>query len=263
MSPLWRDTVTIGVSPAGIAALRHRRGLRPALIAREHRPCAADPASVAGQLASLFSRPEWQGCDIRYVLSGHFVHYAVVPSDPKVRSRSERATYTQLVFEKIYGSLARNWDIRLSPATASEAALASGVDRALLTALRESAPSSVRIVAIRPHLMCAFNAIARRLDAAPAAIALTEAGRITLAFVKKGQWLGVSSRAFEDANGEALRQALSEQCMLLGVDADGPLWLNDLAGHCAPPAGSAWQVRPFGDTAVEPPYRLAALGMAS
>lgn len=263
MSPLWRDTATIGVSPAGIAALRHRRGLQPALVAREHRACAADPASVAGQLTKLFDQPDWQGCDIRYVLSGHFVRYAVVPPDSKVRSRSERDAYTQFVFEKIYGSLARDWELRLSPAAASEAALASGVDRALLAALRKSAPSSARIAAIRPHLMCTVNTIAKRLDTAPAAIALTETGRITLAFVKAGQWQGVASRAVESTDGEALRQALSEQCALLDVGAESPLWLNDLTGHCALPAGSAWQVRPFGDTAVEPPYRLAALGMAS
>jgi len=265
VSPLWRDLVTIGVSPAGIAALRHRRGLRPALTAQEHLPGAADTGwtTIGRQLSGLFERPEWQNCDVRYVLSSHFVRYAVVPADPAVRGTAERTAFTQLVFEKIYGSLAREWDIRLNPAGSKEDTLACGVDRALLAVLRESASPSVRIAAIRPHLMCAINAIARRLTAGAAAIAIAEPARITLAFAQGGRWLGVASRAVEAANGEALQRALAEQGALLGVSVGGALWLNDLAGACAMPTDSPWQTRPFGDTGQAAPYRLAALGAVS
>lgn len=262
MSLLWRDLVTVGVSPAGIAALRHCRGLRPSLSAQEYLPCAADSGWTAlkTQLSGLFERPEWQHCDVRYVLSSHFVRYAVVPADPDVRGAAERTAFTPLVFEKIYGSLAREWDIRLSPAGSREAALACGVDRTLLAALRDSARPTVHIAGIRPHLMCAINAIAKRLAAGPAAIALAEPARITLAFAQAGRWLGVASRAVEAADGETLQQALTEQGALLGVSAGGALWLNDLAGGCALPADSLWQIKPFGDTEKDAPYRLAALG---
>jgi hypothetical protein len=262
---LWRDAVTVGVTPAGISALRHRRGLRPVLTAREHLPGSAgtDLSAIAGELSKLFERPEWQRCDVRFILSSHFVRHAVVPGNPGVRTDAERTTFAQLTFEKIYGTLARDWDIRLSPAGRNEATLACGTDRALLAALRGIATPSVRIVAIRPHLMCAFNAVAGRLNAGSTAIALAEPARITLAFVKSGQWLGVSSRAFDEANGEALRQALDEQAVLLGLEAGGPLWLNDLAGHCALPAGCTWKAQPFGDSGLELPYRMAALGAAA
>lgn len=265
MSLLWRDSVTVGVSPSGIAALRHRRGLRPAPVAREHIPCAAnsDGTVVAGELTRLFEHPEWRHCDVRFVLSSHFVRYALVPADAGIRTESERAAFAQLTFEKIYGTLARNWDIRLSPAGNKETMLACGVDRALLAALRGIESPTIRIAAIRPHLMCAFNAIAGRLNAGPAAIAIAEPARITLAFVKSGQWLAVSSRAFVEANGDALQQALEEQSALLGTDAGGPLWLNDLADHCGSPAGGVWKVQPFGDTGLEIPYRMAALGAAA
>lgn len=265
MSPLWRDTVTVGVTPTCISALRHRHGLRPVLAAREHFSVTAgtDSTAVAAELPKLFERPEWRHCDVRFVLSSHFVRYAVVPGNPAVRTDAERAAFAQVAFEKIYGTLARDWDIRLSPAGRNEATLACGIDRALLAALRGIAAPSVRITAIRPHLMCAFNAIAGRLNAGPAAIALAEPARITLALVKSGQWLAVSSRAFDETNGDALRQALDEQAALLGMEAGGPLWLNDLAGHCALPAGSAWKARPFGDAGLEMPYRMAALGAAT
>lgn len=265
MSPLWRDAVTVGVIPTSISALRHRRGLRPVLSASEHLPvtAGADSSAIAGELAKLFERPEWQHCDVRFVLSSHFVRHAVVPGNAAVRTEAERTAFAQVAFEKIYGTLARDWEIRLSPAGRNEATLACGIDRALLAALRGIATPTVRIVAIRPHLMCAFNAVAGQLNAGPAAIALAEPARITLAFVKSGQWLTVSSRAFDEANGEALRQALDEQAVLLGLEAGGPLWLNDLAGHCALPAGCSWKAQPFGDTGLELPYRMAALGAAA
>lgn len=265
MSPLWRDAVTVGVAPTGISALRHRRGLRPTLAASEFLPCAtgAGWSAVVNELPKLFERAEWQHCDVRFVLSSHFVRHAVVPGNSAVRTDAERAAFAQVAFEKIYGMLARDWEIRLSPAARNEATLACGIDRALLAALRGIATPSVRIVAIRPHLMCAFNAVAGRLNAGPSAIALAEPARITLAFAKSGQWLAVSSRAFDEANGEALRQALDEQAVLLGFEAGGPLWLNDLAGHCALPAGCTWKAQPFGDTGLELPYRMAALGAAA
>lgn len=266
MSPLWRDAVTVGVAPTGISALRHRRGLRPILAASERLPVTADADStaIAAELPKLFERPEWQHCDVRFVLSSHFVRYAVVPGNPAVRTEAERAAFAQVAFEKIYGTLARDWDIRLSPAGRNEATLACGIDRALLAALRGiETPSVRRVTAIRPHLMCAFNAIADRLNAGPAAIALAEPARITLAFVKSGQWLAVSSRTFDEANGDALQQALGEQAALLGMEAGGSLWLNDLAGRCALPAESAWKVQSFGDAGLETPFRLAALGAAA
>lgn len=265
MSPLWRDAVTVGVAPTGISALRHRRGLRPVLTAREFLPCAAGAgwSAVVNELPKLFERAGWQRCDVRLVLSSHFVRHAVVPGNPAVRTDAERAAFAQVAFEKTYGTLARDWDIRLSPAGRNEATLACGIDRALLAALRGIATPSVRITAIRPHLMCAFNAVAGRLNACQAAVALAEPARITLAFVKSGQWLAVSSRAFDEANGEALRQALDEQAVLLGLEAGGLLWLNDLAGHCALPAGCTWKAQLFGDIGLEMPYRMAALGAAA
>jgi len=264
VSPLWRDTVTVGLAPTGISALRHRRGLRPVLAAREHLAvAAADWPAVAAELPKLFERPEWQRCDIRFVLSSHFVRHAVVPGEPGLRSAAERNAYAHVAFEKIYGSLASEWDIRLSPAGRNEATLACGIDRALLATLRGIESPSARITAIRPHLMCAFNAIAGRLNASPAAIALAEPARITVAFVKSGQWLAVSSRAFDEINGVALRQTLDDQCGLLGREAGGSLWLNDLAGDCALPAGGAWNVQHFGNDGPETPFRMAALGVAA
>jgi hypothetical protein len=265
VSPLWRDTVTVGVAPTGISALRYRRGLRPAVSVKEHWPCTAgaDSAAVTGELPKLFDRPEWQHCDVRFILSSHFVRYAVVPGNSSVRTDAERAAFAQVTFEKVYGTLARDWDIRLSPSGTNEATLACGIDRVLLTALRGIETPSVRVTAIRPHLMCAFNAIAGRLNASPTAIALAESSRITLAFVKSGQWQAVSSRVFDEVNGEALQQALGEQGVLLGMEAGGPLWLNDLAGLCALPADSAWKVQPFGEAELDSSFRLAALGAAA
>jgi len=229
---------------------------------KEHLPGSpgTDLSAIASELPKLFERTEWQHCDVRFILSSHFVRYAVVPGNPAVRTEAERSAFAQVAFEKFYGTLAREWDIRLSPAGRNEAALACGIDRALLAALRNLESKAVRVTAIRPHLMCAINAIAGRLNGGPAAIALAEPARITLAFQKSGQWLAVSSRALDEANGEALQQALDEQSALLGMAAGGPLWLNDLAGHCALPAGSAWQVQPFGDAGQDAVFRLAALG---
>lgn len=265
MSPLWRDMVTVGVTPTGISALRYRHGLRPVISTKEHWSCAAgaDSAAVTGDLPMLFERPEWQHCDVRFILSSHFARYAVVPGNPAVRTDTERAAFAQVTFEKVYGTLARDWDIRLNPSGTNEAALACGIDRVLLTALRGIETPSVRVTAIRPHLMCAFNAIAGRLNASPTAIALAEPSRITLAFVRSGQWQAVSSRIFDEADGEALQQALGEQGGLLGMEAGGSLWLNDLAGHCALPADSAWKVQPFGDAELDSTFRLAAFGAAA
>lgn len=269
MSPSWRDVGVIALAPDSVSALRFARGWHPRLALKAVVPCA--PGSLIWRAAletmrTLLANPSWQGCDLSVVLSNHFVRYAVVPGDPGLRTPMERTAFAEIAFEKVFGGLCADWELRVSPAQGAEPTLASGVDRALLAELRDTCGGKARLKAIRPYLMCAFNPLRNALNGEASALALVEPGRVTLALTARSQWASVASRAAAQPDGAALQQMLAEQCALSGLEARGRLWLHDLTGVCSLAPGSAWNVAalklPAAAESAGTQFGLAACGVA-
>lgn len=262
MSPLSPDLssarILVGFSPERLSALSLGGFLRPRLLDRHavtlHGQEAGEWAQGLPALRTLLAEPAWKDGRIVVVLSGHYVRHAILP-EGRGLSDGERQTLAAAVFRDAFGDLARDWELRVSPAAGGRRTLASGVPRALLAALRATCPGPGRLHAIRPALMPVFNRVRREIGDAVACLALVEPGRTTLAFVGDGQWQSIDSRA---GDADALPQLLLEESETHQRQPGGILWLCDLTDGARLPADSFWSLR-----RIAPPVIAGGDGIAN
>lgn len=265
MSPLWRERVVVGLAPERLSALLFGRGWRPRLLDRHAMPLLEQDAGEWDKgleaLAALLDEPGWHGRDIAIVLSGHYVRHAIVPASAGL-SHKERQALAELVFHNTFGDLAREWELRVSPAAKGLQTLSCGVPRALLEALKTVCAGRGRLSSLRPGLMPVFNRIRRDIGQSVGCLALVEMGRTTLAFFEQGQWKHVDSRA---GNGQSLPLLLLEEAELSARQPGGILWLCDLTATASLPDDTFWthqRVVPPDLSGVDDHDNLAVWGMA-
>lgn len=251
MSLLWpsRPRTIIALAPDTVTALRMGKGWPPRIADTRVLPVAANNTGLPPWRAAvqgvqyLLSQLEWSCAPVQVVLSNHFVHYAVIPPDAKLRTDAERQAYAAIVFQKIYGSLAADWEVRVSPGARTQATLASALHRGLLNELRQTFPAQSTLVALRPAMMGAFNALRRQLDAGVHALVQIEKGRVTLALIAQRQWIDIASRSMATSDSETLRRWLEEQCAVNNLAPQGCVWLQAEDTSLTPSLGAAWTVR--------------------
>jgi hypothetical protein len=248
VSPSWRERVLVGLAPERLSALVVGGLWRMRLIDRHAVPLPIQEAvhweSGVAALEKLLQEPAWQGRDITVILSGHYVRHAVIPPGSGM-SDAERRNLAEVVFREVFGDLARDWELRVSPTKDAMPTIASGVPRPLLTALRNACQGRGRLLSIQPSLMPVFNRVRTQVARAVGCLALVEPGRVTLAALENGQWKFVDSRA---GTGNLLPQLLLEEGELRARQPGGILWLCDLSGDARLPAGSFWSHK-----RIEPP----------
>lgn len=244
MSLLSTERVYVGVAPQQLSGMvvsgrLRRRLVRQRLLPLADRQGMAWEAEIAG-IDALLDEEGWSGRDVVVVLSNHYVRHVVVPAERGL-SEDELAGLARLVFHDIFGELAGEWELRVSPSRAGQATVASGVPRGLLEQLGAICRSHGRLRSIQPVLMAVFNHIRRAIDTGPVSLALVENGRMTVASLDEGEWLHVASRA---GNGNLLPLLLDEENFLQRRATGGTLWLCDLtAGSIAMPADERWNAR--------------------
>lgn len=257
MSPLSRERVLVGLSPDRLSALSIGGWWRRRLVDRHALPLAGQDAAHwdkgIGALEQLLAEPAWHGREVSVVLSAHYVRHAVIPPSAGM-SDAERRNLAEVVFREVFGDLARDWDLRVSPTRDGLPTIACGAPRSLLGAIRDACKGRGRLLSIQPSLMPVFNRVRQQMGRAVGCLALVEPGRITLAALDSGQWKYVDSRA---GSGSLLPQLLVEEGELHGRQPGGILWLCDLSGDALLPGGSFWTHRH-----IEPP-RLAGVGADS
>jgi hypothetical protein len=262
---LSRERVLVGLAPERLSALvvggfwQKRLIDRHAVLLAEQDAAHWDKGVAA--LAKLLDEPAWHGRDVHVVLSAHYVRHAIVPPGPGM-SDAERHNLAEVVFREVFGDLARDWDLRVSPSADGMPTIACGAPRSLLAALREACHGRGRLLSIQPSLMPVFNRVRQQMGKAVGCLAVVEPGRITLAALENGQWKYVDSRA---GGGSLLPQLLLEEGELHARQPGGILWLCDVSGDARVPAGSFWShrhVEPPGLPGVEGVANLAVWGMA-
>ena len=242
MSLLSRDHLVIGLAPDKLSALRLGSWLR--LRVRERHSVALQAANGAqwdtlmAALETLLDQPAWTARDLTFVLSSHYVHYAVIPGG-KGLAAAELNELARLVFRNVYGDLSNDWEIRVSP-SGEQSTLASAVPHVFLKALHDIGDGRGHLRSIQPALMAVFNRARGLIEQKSAMLALVENGRISLASIGNGQWQSVVSRA---ARSSALTQLLTDARELHGGAPGGALWLCDLTGEVHLPADSPWRVQ--------------------
>lgn len=265
MSRLSRERVFVGLAPDRLSALavggwwRRRLIDRHALLLPEQETAHWDKSIAA--LEKLLNEPAWRDRDVTVILSGHYVRHAVIPPGGGM-TEAERRNLAEVVFREVFGDLARDWELRVSPAQGALPTLACGVPRTLLAALRNVCKKHGRLASIQPSLMPVFNRVRRQMAKAVGCLALVEPGRITLAALDNGSWKYVDSRA---GGGGLLPQLLLEEGELHARQPGGILWLCDLSGEARLPGGSFWShqfVEPPRLAGVDGPSSLAIWGIA-
>lgn len=265
MSPSWRERIIIGLAPERLSALwlgglmRNRLRDRHAVLLQHKDPASWEQGINA--LETLLAEPSWRGRDIVVILSAHYVRHVVLPPG-RGMSDSERQTLAAVVFHDTFGDLARDWELRVSPAASGMPTLACGMPRPLLAALRTVCAARGRLYSIQPGLMPVFRRARHEIGKSAGCLALVEPGRITLAFVENGMWKYIDSRA---GDGSILPQFLLEESEIHGRQPGGILWLCDMTEAARLPAGDFWSHKPIAPprlTGIDAGMSLAAWGLA-
>ena len=243
MSLLSPERLLVSLSPERMSAVRLVGRWRPRRLDERSvsLPGTGAPPWTPGleALELLLDEPAWGGRELSVILASHFVHYALLPGGKQLAA-VEQADLGRLIFRNIFGELARDWVLRISPA-GKMPTLASGVPKSLLSDLQAACEGRAVLNSIQPGLMTVFNRVRVQIDQHSGLLALVEAGRITLARIETGQWQSIVSRAWE---ADALPALLAEIQSLSGSAGQpgGRLWLCDLTGKAVVPSDPGWQL---------------------
>ncbi|MHB1233761.1 MAG: hypothetical protein ACYCZQ_14440 [Burkholderiales bacterium] len=215
MSRLWCDRLYLAIAPDRIVLVRTHGRLRPRVVAKAIVPVAHaasgwEPAIAA--LAPLLADRQWQGTEVRAVLSNDFVRYQLIPWSDAVANAEEREAYVRQSFAQVYGDDTAQWAYAVSQAGQGTAWLASAVERALLARL-ETAVESARskLVSAVPHLMPTFNRARRALKHKDMWFVQAEKHRLLLMLILDGRWRIVSSRQIQEEQWQAQLPLLLER----------------------------------------------------
>lgn len=239
MSLSWREQLCVALSPEQVVLLHLGRGGRRARRGRIV-PCpaaAADEAIWAPALRALRDiLPEYarSRAEVSLVLSNHFVRYQLLPWSDQLGSEAEEQAYGRYGFSQVYGPAAEGWAIRLSGRGGDEPWLASAVDRELVAGLeRAVAEAGLRLRAIEPWLMAAYNRRRGQLVGDPAWFALAEPGRVCLGLLRQGGWRDLACFPIAETSLAGL-PALIERQQLLADVTDAPVYVLAPAGEAKP-----------------------------
>lgn len=232
MSPLRHDALRVGLAPHRILIARYARGLRSRLAAKElmtFSPAATTPpwrAPVDTLRQALPGRAK--GAEITVVLSNHFVRYALLPWNRELRGEAEWLAFARHAFASIYGTVAEDWEIKVSRQDFGSPSVASAIDGALLPELREACKAAgSSLVSVQPYIMSAFNRTRKALGKSAAWLAVSEPGRITLGLVCNGAWRAIRTRK---TNGEAasLSETIRREVIVSGLaDCDRVVFVGE------------------------------------
>jgi len=200
VSLLSPERVDVALFANRVLLTRSSSGLRRRLLHKEIVSVPAPaPDAQAWQgaldaLGGLLAAGKLAKASLKLILSNQFVHYLVVPWRDELRSAQAQDAYVRHCFERIHGSHAGSWEIRLCSAKPGQPRLACAIDTALLTALQTLLrPLGARYRSLQPHLMASFNPWHARLGRQPSWLLVAEPGILCLALLQDGAWHSIHS----------------------------------------------------------------------
>ncbi|GAB3388907.1 hypothetical protein [Azotobacter armeniacus] len=240
MSLSWGERYIAVLGATRLALFRRRRGELELLGGTEYGQAEGPAWSGAAQaLERLLSEQDRGRGTLSLVLSSRFVRFALIPWSEQIASPEELEAYARFRFQEIYGALANDWLVRLSPAPAGQPRLAAAVERGLLERLQVALKGAgLRLASVQPYLMAAFNRFAGQLPAGDFLFVLAEQGRSSLLLAREGCWAGVRSVA-GSGDDTALLALIERESDLQGLEgaARSALYLHAPGRTEAPPDG--------------------------
>lgn len=200
MSLLWRDRLSVALYTDRVVLVRQQRGLQKRIVHKQQElvtPEKQAPAwtTALAELDAMLApqnAPEgksYAGCALNVVLSSQLVRYLALPPLALTMTTEEKTVYVQGGFQEIYGAAAETWQVQVSDAAPDEAMVAVAVDRALLQGLDAIATKyQLKLSAVQPHLMQAFNLLSQKLKQPHSYFAVVEPQRVLIAKLNAGKW---------------------------------------------------------------------------
>ena len=199
MSHLSPDQLGIALFPQRLLLVRSSGGLRRRLVHKEALAFAPAQAGVPAwqaatdALAQIISTTALPRAQVKLILSNHFVHYLVIPWRDGLSNQEEEWAYARHCFERVHGSDAAHWKLRLCSDTPGEPRLACAVEPALIEALRAHlGPLGRRYRSLQPHLMASFNSCRAQIGKGPTWLVVAEPGLLCLALLQDGRWHSIN-----------------------------------------------------------------------
>lgn len=224
MSRLWSERLCIALLPDRLAWVILARGWGRRIRAQGSVsvPAAAEGSSWQATLEVLQRElpnvPMVRGT-VSVVLSNAFVRYLVVNSSTALTSAEERLALARHDFQKIYGTLADGWEIRI--AADEQNYLAAALDGEFLTQLRHCfAATRLKLHAIQPYAVAAFNHWAKRFDdKTPEGLFLAEPHGYCYAGMSDGRWEFFHCGRWEDEPTETYQRMVRREALRTGIEA--------------------------------------------
>ncbi len=226
MSRSSRNRYGVALCPDRLLAVRRRTGLRASVdfkVSESFAVPVSGPSwkSAVEALGRFAQEHEAHTGSLGLVLSNHFTRYLLVPWSERVANAEELRNYVAAAFEDVYGDVAAEWQMRVSPERPGSPRLAAAVDGELLEAVREAVVRSrLRLTSVQPHLMAAFNGFEQRRET-DFVFVVVEANRVCVLAAQSGVWRHVSG-ADAPADPAGLAMSLEREIELAGLSDEAP-----------------------------------------
>jgi hypothetical protein len=172
--------------------------------------------NLAGALSAIFEKRNASVVD--WVLSNHFVRYAVAPWSSDLKRGAEDRVWLGIAFEEQYGKSLPHFEFLASPNGFGRNRLAAAISTALLHELRKATTNSGKIVhSIEPLLMVQINQWRTRFPEGRCFFAVAEAGTIVLTLVKDGNYVLTRSHRSVGELADQLPKLVKRESALLGL----------------------------------------------
>jgi hypothetical protein len=231
--PLWRKELRIMLCPDKAVVMVLKGALRRQVVSQAILP--AIPGNNADWRPAMEALGQWltgndlAKTDVKILLSGNFVRFAMMPFSDDVNSRAERLTVAGLLFESIYGETARQWKLALEEEEYGEPCLVAAIDSALWDALFQMISSrQLRVVSVQPYVVFVSNAFNKQIQEGDSLLVIVENQQAVLMEIKDGKISGVRKTALSaDSDGPEFVSLLRREMLISGLsEATSKVYLH-------------------------------------
>lgn len=160
-----------------------------------------------------------KGVEASVVLADQFARYALLPHNEAVKTPAQWLALARHRFSALHGTVAGEWDVKVTQTAPLGSRLACAVDRELIEQLLTTfVRSSVKLISVQPFLVAAFNRIRQTVGNGSCWIVVEEPGRLTLALLQRGAWVAIRNRRSDERWRMVLPEILERESAFLGLD---------------------------------------------
>ena len=233
MLPLFRKQLHVVIYPDRVILRGLGKGIRRTVVLQKKLPCQPKPDAPNWQSAlSTFeywlASSEMKEADVTIILSNHFVRYSLIPNSTEVNSHDEAQTLAKILFEDIYGLVAKKWEFAIEDGVNGESRLIAAIDSDFLIKIVEIIKiCSMRLSTITPYFVSAFNRFNRQIPNCSCFFALVEHDLMMLATFNKSTLTSIRRFALNSVHDPQFSTVLLREVLTSGLAMENvPVYLQ-------------------------------------